>query len=306
MLKPSPKKNIDGVLLLDKPIGITSNKALQIVKRLFNASKAGHTGSLDPLATGMLPLCFGEATKFSQMLLDADKRYRVVAKLGITTTTGDAEGEVIESRQPPVISSTQLLPILQNFRGAIEQVPPMYSALKHQGQPLYKLARQGIHIERKARLITIHDLELEHFTPDSLTLTVHCSKGTYIRSLVEDIGTALGCGAHISYLRRLTVAAYQEQQMLTLETLQDLLQLDGIDRLLKCLLPAWSMLEAWPNIHLSETASQALRQGKLVPLETPATPGWTRLTAYNGEFLGIGEILAEGTIKPRRLVRGAG
>lgn len=303
MLKSLPKQNIDGVLLLDKPIGITSNKSLQIAKRLFNASKAGHTGSLDPLATGMLPLCFGEATKFSQMLLDADKRYRVIAKLGITTTTGDAEGEVIEVRQPPAISSSELLAILQNFRGAIEQVPPMYSALKHQGQPLYKLARQGIHIERKARLITIHDLELEHFTQDSFTLMVHCSKGTYIRSLVEDIGTALGCGAHITYLRRLTVAAYQEQQMITLESLQNLLQNGGIDSLLKCLLPAWSMLEAWPNIHLSETASHDIRQGKLISLEQPATPGWVRLTAYNGEFLGIAEILTEGILKPRRLVR---
>lgn len=295
------KQTIDGILLLDKPLGITSNKALQIVKRLFKASKAGHTGSLDPLATGMLPLCFGEATKFSQVLLDAKKSYRVIAKLGETTNSGDREGEIIRVQEVPFLSHSHLMSILDKFIGQIAQIPPMYSALKHQGQPLYKLARCGIEIERKPRLISIYNLQLEAFNHNSLTLKVSCSKGTYIRSLIHDIGEALGCGAHITYLRRLTVANYAESQMLSLEQLQNLAQ-QGVN-LKAYLLPFWSMLETWPNIILSEIEAQNIRQGKVVTVDSCLTLGEVRLTTKNNEFVGIAELLSDGKLKSKRLTR---
>jgi tRNA pseudouridine55 synthase len=303
MLKTS-KKPINGILLLDKPLDVSSNKVLQKVKHLLNAKKAGHTGSLDPLATGMLPLCFGEATKFSQMLLDADKTYRVVATLGGTTATGDLESEMVAGGDIPALSAEYLLLLLKDFLGPIQQVPPMHSALKHQGQPLYKLARRGIEIEREARLVIIHRLELEAFTENSLTLLVTCSKGTYIRSLVRDIGIALGCGAHISFLRRLSVGQYKEEQMLPLEFLQTLIE--NQDDLQPYLLPSWSMLEAWPSIFLSPEETQNIRQGKILSLTTPLPAGSVKIMTQEKEFIGIGSIQNDGKLKSRRLLCTAG
>ncbi|MDX5472853.1 MAG: tRNA pseudouridine(55) synthase TruB, partial [Marinobacter sp.] len=215
-------REVDGILLLDKPAGITSNDALQQVKRIYAAAKAGHTGALDPLATGMLPICLGEATKFSQFLLEADKRYRVVAKLGERTDTSDADGEVVE-RRPVNVSAGELIEALDHFRGDIEQVPSMYSALKYQGKPLYQYAREGIEVPRESRPITVYELKLIRFEGDEVELEVHASKGTYIRTIVDDLGERLGCGAHVTVLRRLAVAGYPAERMLTLEQLQCIL-----------------------------------------------------------------------------------
>ena len=215
-------RDVHGIILLDKPGGITSNDALQQVKRIYNAAKAGHTGALDPLATGMLPICFGEATKFSQFLLDADKRYQVTARLGVRTDTSDSEGSV-DSVRPVDVNEDQLAQALDKFRGDIMQVPSMFSALKHQGRPLYEYAREGIEIEREARPITIYSLELKAFSGEEISLEVHCSKGTYIRSLIDDLGELLGCGAHVIQLRRTQVASYPNDKMLNLEKLNEIL-----------------------------------------------------------------------------------
>ena len=223
MARHRPKgRNVNGILLLDKPTGITSNEALQSVKRLFKARKAGHTGSLDPLASGLLPICLGEATKASGFLLDADKHYQVRCKLGEKTATGDAEGEVIESRPLEGVDAARIESVLAGFRGEIVQIPPMYSAVKHQGQRLYKLARQGVEVEREPRDITIHKLILEAVELPFFDLDVHCTKGTYVRTLAEDIGEALGCGAHVSGLRRLGVGPYDSQEMVTMERVKEL------------------------------------------------------------------------------------
>ncbi len=215
-------RDVNGILLLDKPSGITSNDALQQVKRLYFAKKAGHTGSLDPLASGVLPICMGEATKVSAFLLDADKRYQVRCQLGVRTATADAEGEVLETRPVGNYSEQQLEAVLDGFRGSIEQVPPMYSALKHEGQRLYKLARQGVEVEREARTVEIYQLTLTGRGPDWIDIAVHCSKGTYVRTLAEDIGDRLGCGAHVSALRRTAVGPYSETGLVTLEQLRAL------------------------------------------------------------------------------------
>lgn len=285
--------SIHGILLLDKAIGISSNRALQEVKNLFNAKKAGHTGSLDPLATGMLPICFGEATKFSQFLLNADKRYYVVAKLGIKTTTGDREGEILEERSVGVINLENILP---SFRGEIQQIPSMYSAIKHQGQPLYKLARQGIEVERKVRTVSIHDLTLLEQTADTLTFSVHCSKGTYVRTLVEDIGERLGCGAHITQLRRLEVSPYQESQMINYEQLKD------ISGLQECLLPIETLVQDFPKLSITDTSAFYLKQGQAVMVPHAPTSGWVALYLHSGKFLGMGEIQDDGKIAPKRLL----
>ncbi|MBT4161989.1 MAG: tRNA pseudouridine(55) synthase TruB, partial [Gammaproteobacteria bacterium] len=213
-------RNISGILLLDKPPGMTSNAALQVVKRLFNACKAGHTGSLDPLATGVLPLCFGEATKFSQFLLDADKKYLARVKLGVITDSGDADGEVLERRPVPEIDDVRLEEVLQHYRGDITQIPSMFSALKVDGQPLYKLARKGIEVERKERPVSIYRLEASEREGDELTLLVHCSKGTYVRTLVEDIGKELGPGAHVIGLRRLAAGPFDAEETFTMSELE--------------------------------------------------------------------------------------
>lgn len=299
-IKPA-KKNINGILLLDKPLEMTSNHALQKVKRLFSAMKAGHTGSLDPLATGMLPICFGEATKFSQFLLDSDKQYEVTARLGIKTTTGDAEGEILSTRPVENITMPRLNAILETFFGEIQQIPPMYSAVKFQGKPLYELARKGVEIERKPRPVTIYQLECTDMQTEEISLLIHCSKGTYVRTLVEDIGELLGCGAHVSYLHRTHVSPYQDTPMYTLEALETLQREQGHEVLKNLLLPIASSVDTLRSVHLSTSAAFYLRTGQ--PVMVPRTPGEGLVRLYaNDEFIGVGEILPDGLVAPRRLV----
>jgi tRNA pseudouridine55 synthase len=297
-------RDVNGILLLDKPSGITSNDALQQVKRLYFAKKAGHTGSLDPLASGVLPICMGEATKVSAFLLDADKRYQVRCQLGVRTATADAEGEVLETRPVGNYSEQQLEAVLDGFRGSIEQVPPMYSALKHEGQRLYKLARQGVEVEREARTVEIYQLTLTGRGPDWIDIAVHCSKGTYVRTLAEDIGDRLGCGAHVSALRRTAVGPYSETGLVTLEQLRTLKENDmpAMDGLL---LPIETALTQWPDVQLSADAAFYLQQGQAVLVPRAPTSGWVRLYAGNRDFLGMGEILDDGRVAPRRLMKGA-
>lgn len=297
-LKPV-KRAINGILLLDKPQGITSNQALQTAKRLFAAKKAGHTGSLDPLATGLLPLCFGEATKFSQFLLEADKSYWVSARLGIKTKTGDAEGEIIEERAIASSCFEQLESVLAKFRGPISQIPPMFSALKFKGKPLYELARQGITVERSAREVTIHALTLLGTTADSIELEIKCTKGTYVRTLIEDIGEALGCGAYVQGLRRLGVGNYNEKGMISLQQLEEFSQ-EERDR---CILPLDSLLHTWPCIKLSQAAVYYLYRGQPILLPNISEKGWVRLVhTVNDQFIGVGEVLEDGRVAPRRLI----
>ena len=299
--KRNHRRAVNGLLLLDKPTGMSSNEALQQVKRLFNAQKAGHTGSLDPLATGMLPICLGEATKVSGFLLDADKRYRMTCKLGIKTATGDAEGEVLERRPVPQLGAAELEPVLARFRGVIQQIPPMYSALKHQGERLYKLARQGQEVERAPRTVVIHELTLLRHDGDELDLEVACSKGTYVRALAEDLGEALGCGAHVSALRRLAVGPYRDPQaMVALDALRELAG-QGYDALDQRLLAVESALRDWPEIRLSADSAFYMRQGQAVLVPKAPTSGWVRLYDQHQRFLGMGEIQDDGKVAPRRM-----
>ncbi len=291
-----------GVLLLDKPTGYSSNQALQRVKRLFAARKAGHTGSLDPLASGLLPICFGEATKLSAWLLDADKRYRVVCRLGITTTTGDREGETVQVRPVPEISAQAIEHVLTGFRGTQSQVPPMYSALKHHGQRLYALARQGIEVARAARTITIHSLLLQDYQAPDLDLEVSCSKGTYVRTLAVDLGEVLGCGAHVIALRRLDVGPYRAAQMVDFERLETLSAQDP-PGLFAQLLPADSAIAHWPVVRLSAALADIVRQGQAIFVPHAPTAGWMRLYADPVGLIGLGEILDDGRVAPRRLLR---
>lgn len=296
-------RRIDGILLLDKPAGAGSNQALQQVKRLYQAQKAGHTGSLDELATGLLPICLGEATKISGYLLDADKYYRATCRLGIRTATGDAEGEVVSERPVPELDRETIEAALSRFRGEISQVPPMHSALKHQGKRLYELARQGIEVERKPRTVTIHSMELVDSGTDWLEIDVHCSKGTYIRTLAEDIGEALGCGAHISALRRLGAGPFSADQMVTMEQIETALAEGGLPAIDAMLMPVDSALAASPAIELASTLAYYLCQGQAVLVPNAPTSGLLRLYDDRQRFLGIGEVLDDGRIGPRRLLR---
>lgn len=300
--RKSRGRPIDGVVLLDKPVGLTSNQALQVVKRLFDARKAGHTGSLDPLANGMLPICLGEATKLSGFLLNANKSYRVVCRLGETTETGDREGRIRERREVPAVTDHELVSILSRFRGVITQVPPMYSALRHQGQRLYDLARRGLEVEREPRQVTILDLRCPSFTSPIMELEVRCSKGTYIRSLVEDIGEALGCGAHVTGLRRLGVEPYEDSQMVTLDQLKRAAEA-GFQVLDQHLLPMDSALGEWPRIHLNDDLAYYLRHGQPVLVPRAPVDGMVRLYQGNSHFMGVGEIIDDGRVAPRRLVQ---
>ena len=286
---------------MDKPAGISSNDVVQQAKRLFGAQKVGHTGSLDPLATGVLPLCFGEATKFSQYLLDANKTYWTRIRLGVSTETGDADGEVIAQVDATAITQTQVSDVLEHFVGEIEQIPSMYSALKHQGQPLYKLARQGIEVERAPRTVTIYSAELLQFAEAYIELRVHCSKGTYIRSLAEDLGAALGCGGHVSALRRLAAGPYAEAQAVTLEQVSVIGDPQEMDALL---LPVASAVGSWPSVRLHEDTAHYVRQGQPVQVAHAPTHGWVQIfeSAEEDRFLGVGEVLTDGRIAPRRLV----
>ncbi len=291
---------IDGVLLLDKPIGLTSNQALQRVKRLFDARKAGHTGSLDPLASGLLPVCLGQATKVSGFLLDARKRYQVTARLGQRTDTGDADGQVVEEQPVPPLSDDAVKRVLAQFTGLQKQVPPMYSAIKHQGQRLYKLARRGIEIERQPRQIEIYGLELLSLEADALELDVACSKGTYVRTLIEDIARALGTVAHVTVLRRLGVGPYAEGRMYKLEELEALAE-QGIERLDDVLLPVDSALDHWPSVELGADSAYYLMQGQAVMAPGAPSSGKVRLYDEGHGFLGIGEVKLDGRVAPTRL-----
>lgn len=296
---------VNGIILLDKPEGITSNKALQRVKSIFFAQKAGHTGSLDPLATGMLPICFGEATKVSNFLLDANKRYRFTCQLGVSTNTGDAEGEITDRQPVPALDESAIELVLQNFRGTIQQIPPMFSALKHKGERLYDLARQGIEVEREPRTVTIHELLLLNYVDGVLELEAECSKGTYIRTLAEDMGATIGCGAHVTQLRRLTVGPFQDAEaMVSLEQLETLLE-ENRDGLNDLIMPIDSALMHWPDVRLNADLSYYLLQGQ--PVQVPRAPskGWVRL--YNADkdlFLGVGQISDDGKVAPKRLFQG--
>ena len=296
------RRQVHGVLVLDKPRGFSSNAALQKVRWLLNAEKAGHTGSLDPLATGVLPLCFGEATKFSQYLLDADKGYHTVAQLGVTTTTGDAEGEVLERRAVSV-DEAAIQAALPAFRGEIEQIPPMYSALKRDGQPLYKLARAGEVVEREARSVTIARLELLALQEDRATLEVACSKGTYVRTLVEDLGARLGCGAHVAELRRTQAGPFGLTQAISLEELEAAHAEGGSEALDRFLLPVDSGLEHWPLVQLTQHSAYYWLHGQPVRAANAPKFGLMRVQDDQGRFIGIGEIDDEGQVAPRRLIR---
>jgi tRNA pseudouridine55 synthase len=299
------ERRVDGILLLDKPSGLTSNAALQKVKRLYRARKAGHTGSLDPLASGLLPVCFGEATKVSGFLLDADKHYWVSCRLGVRTTTADAEGAVLETRPVDAVTAERLREVMERFTGSIEQIPPMYSAVKHQGQRLYALARQGVEVLREPRQVTIHAMELLDFRPPLVEIDVHSSKGTYIRSLVEDIGEVLGCGAHVADLRRFGVGPFSAAGMVTLETLEERLAAGGTAALDALLLPMESGLSQWPDVRLTGDAAFYLRQGQAVLVPHAPTTGLVRLYEGQRRFLGVGEILNDGRVAPRRLLNTA-
>ncbi|KUM38693.1 tRNA pseudouridine(55) synthase TruB [Pseudomonas sp. EpS/L25] len=296
------RRQVHGVLVLDKPRGFSSNAALQKVRWLLNAEKAGHTGSLDPLATGVLPLCFGEATKFSQYLLDADKGYRTVAQLGVTTTTGDAEGEVLE-RRAVAVEEAAILAALPVFRGEIEQIPPMYSALKRDGQPLYKLARAGEVVEREPRSVTIARLELLALQEDRATLEVACSKGTYVRTLVEDLGARLGCGAHVAELRRTQAGPFGLMQAISLDELEAAHAEGGSEALDRFLLPVDSGLEHWPLVQLTQHSAYYWLHGQPVRAANAPKFGLMRVQDDQGRFIGIGEIDDEGQVAPRRLIR---
>ena len=287
-------QRVDGVVLLDKASGLTSNSALQGARRLFSAAKAGHTGTLDPLATGLLPLCFGEATKFSADLLNADKTYEADLLFGITTDTGDAEGTIVLQR-PVAFSQSDLETALLGFLGPIRQIPPMYSALKRDGKPLYELARQGIEVEREAREVTIHELQLLDFSGDRCRLRVSCSKGTYIRTLAEDIGNILGCGAHLTALRRTVVGPLSIDDAVTLEHLNTLSDEDRV----KSLLAPDALLQTLPAVYLDDEETLRFSHGN--PVSAVAAPGKCRVYGGN-RLLGLGEADASGKVNPRRLV----
>ena len=300
---------VNGILLLDKPLGMSSNGALQKVKYLFFAAKAGHTGSLDPLATGVLPICLGEATKFTQFLLDADKHYRATFRFGIATASGDADGEVISENGANDLTAKQVEAVLAEFRGDISQVPSMYSALKHQGQPLYKLAREGIEIEREARPLTIFSLEMTDFRPGEFPeadVEIHCSKGTYVRTLAEDIGAQLGCGAYVSRLHRNIAGPFDEVDTISVEELEALreeCQAEELDYLLK---PMDAGIKHLMAVDLSEDTAFYFQQGQ--PVMAPQVyrdseeGDIVRVFETNGPFLGVAEVTDDGRVAPKRLV----
>jgi tRNA pseudouridine55 synthase len=296
-----PRRPVSGVLLLDKPVGWTSNAALQAVKHLYQAAKAGHTGSLDPLASGLLPICLGEATKLSGFLLNADKGYRFTCRLGVTTTTGDAEGEVVAVRPVGPLSRESMEAALRQFVGTIQQIPPMYSALKHNGQPLYKLARKGMEVERAPREVTVHELRLLRLDDEEFECELRCSKGTYVRTLATDLGEILGCGAHVTALRRTVVEPYDAARMVTLESLREWAE-QGLAVLDTKLLPSDSAVTQWPAVRVGGDAAFYLRQGQPVLAPRAPSQGWVRLYQDEQRFFGIGEILDDGRVAPRRLL----
>lgn len=291
--------NLSGIILLDKPLDMTSNGALQRVKKLCHVDKAGHTGSLDPRASGMLPICIGRATRFAQYLLETDKRYLVTGKLGAVTSSGDSETPVLEVRPLPAnLTLHSVEKVLDRFRGKIRQLPPMHSAIKHNGKPLYALARQGIEVERSPREVQIFELTLRELTSDSFTLAVHCSKGTYIRTLVSDIGEALGCGAYTIMLRRVGVGSFTESQMVPLKELEEMSDAERSAQLL----PLGMMLQQFISFEVNDDLLYYLRRGQPVLAVSAPKEGLVRIHAKDGRFCGIGEIQEDGLLVPRRLV----
>jgi len=300
--KKRQRRAVSGILLLDKPRGFSSNGALQKVRWLLDAEKGGHTGSLDPLATGVLPLCFGEATKFSRYLLDADKSYEALIHLGVTTDTADAEGKVLET-SPVQVDEAMVEQALEQFRGNIMQVPPMHSALKKDGQPLYKLARAGEVVERQPRAVSIYELELLELSGDQLRIYVSCSKSTYIRTLAEDIGKVLGCGAHVAQLRRTSAGPFDLSQAVELQTLIELQEQQGAAALDQYLLACDAGLLHWDVVQLSDNTSFYWQNGQAVRVPSAPSAGLLRVYNHNQEFIGIGEIDDDGLLAPRRLIR---
>lgn len=308
MARRGKGRSINGIVLLDKPTGLSSNHALQRVKRMFFANKAGHTGALDPLATGMLPLCLGEATKFSQFLLESDKRYVVTAKLGVRTTTSDSQGDVVCEKEVSV-SQAQLDKAVDTFRGDIMQVPSMYSALKHQGKPLYKYAREGITIDRPARPITVYEINQLRFEGDEVDLDIHVSKGTYIRTIVDDLGELLGCGAHVSMLRRTQVADYPYDKMVTVEQLETLIEkakeedISPYDLLDPLLLDMDTAVKNYPAVNITEEMGEYVLHGQPVQVFGAPDDTLVRITVGDAEtFIGVGQMNDDGLIAPKRLV----
>ena len=297
-------RQLTGIFLLDKEKGLSSNKALQQIKHLFEANKAGHTGSLDPLATGVLPICFGQATKFSRFLLDAEKSYETTIRLGITTESGDAEARVVKKRPTGFLNMDRVESVLKMYRGKTQQIPPMFSALKVDGERLYKLARKGITIDRKPRDIEIYELNLLALDGNEAKLFIRCSKGTYVRTLVEDIGESIGCGAHVRELRRLQVASFSIRDCFTLDSIQGLRK--KYELLDARLLPVDSALAGWPRIFVPEESRISLRHGKTIFVESLAPLGLVTIYSKNsnrpGEFLGIGEFLDNGRLLPKKML----
>ncbi len=300
---------VDGILLLDKPSGITSNDALQQVKRIYFAEKAGHTGALDPLATGMLPICLGESTKFSQFLLDSDKKYLVRAKLGERTNTSDADGEVVETRDVKV-SLGDLERCIATFRGETMQIPSMFSALKYQGKPLYEYAREGIEVPREARKITVYHIQLLKFDATEIEMEVHCSKGTYIRTIVDDLGELLGCGAHVTALRRIGVSNYPMEKVVTLDEIERLLEnareqnIQPRELLDPLLLPLDSAVQDLPEVNLIPVVASYALQGQAVQIPHAPLEGFVKMTVGDEKrFIGVGEIDNDGLVAPRRLIQ---
>ena len=296
MQKKSLKREIDGVFLLNKPLGFSSNQALKKIQWLFNAKKAGHTGTLDPMASGLLPICIGEATKFSHRLLEANKTYIATIQLGVTTTTGDQEGEVVNQKDV-VLKPNQLEETLQKFTGDITQIPPMFSALKFEGKPLYEYARQGIEIERKSRRVTIYDITLNKIEESIVILEVSCSKGTYIRTLAEDIGHALGCGAYLKGLERTQTGNFQLSDALTIEAIEAM----SMASREKTLLPVDALLEGLSSIKLTLTETEAIKKGQAIDFNGK-NDNELRLYGASGQFLGVGQPDLQGRLFPKRLI----
>jgi tRNA pseudouridine55 synthase len=294
------RRIVDGVLLLDKPTGQTSNRVLQTVKRIYGARKAGHTGSLDPLASGMLPICFGQATKLSRYMLGADKVYLVTAKFGARTDTADADGEIVAESAVTELSQDALEEALQPFRGEIQQVPPMYSALKKDGRRLYELAREGQEVTREPRSLHIHALDIEHYDPREPVLRVRCSKGTYVRTLVEDIAAAAGTLGHVIALRRLSVFPFGADDLVDIAAVQSAAD-EGAEALDRLLLPVEVAIADWPAVYLNTEAAYYLRQGHSVNAKPGPGAGLVRLYDDGKLFLGVGEVLLDGRIAPKRL-----
>ncbi|MGD8340271.1 MAG: tRNA pseudouridine(55) synthase TruB [Gammaproteobacteria bacterium] len=295
-----PTRPLAGIVLVDKPQGLTSNRVLQKTKRLYQASKAGHTGTLDPLATGMLPICFGSATRVSGMMLEASKRYEVTAAFGLATATGDSMGEITEIRDSAPLTLDAIEPAVGRMVGRTSQVPPMFSAVKHEGRRLYELARQGMEVPREPRQIEIHSLRIEALEWPELKLSVHCSKGTYVRTLVTDLAGALGTVAHVTALRRLAVGPFPEARMVALDTLEEA-ALEGLESLDRWLLGIDAALTDWPAVSVGQEQSLALRQGREVEIPGGKPPGEVRIYDDAGSFIGTGMLSGRGGIKPTRI-----